>query len=593
MREYNMKNIKLLLILLLIVFIPFLVKAETCEKDKISIESIEIEEKSEFIEEIEKPIVDDKNIYLNISIPTVENTINYKLIIKNNSNEKYKIDINGLNSNSNYIEYKLETDDKLNIIKPNSSKTIYLTIKYKDEVPEDSFQNEKFIIDQNIKLNLISDDNIIANILNNPNTGNISLFIIIFILLIIGILFIVLGKKKYIKFIVLIIGLIPISIYATCKTEININSKVTIISKNSVAGVSLNYKNIFMLPPNTDEAEGTYKRTLTATVYPDTAINKELTWTSSDPNIATVDSNGVVLAKKAGTTTITVTTADGNKKASTSVRVESNELTNIYEISPSLLCALTRNISDNVRAMQGVYFYKSDNTAYALYAGYEADDKPTVMTLVNLNTCSVITKNNEQVYGHANDISYKDGKFYVVNSNKTHGVTVKNNNEIVLDDNPINMKFSFSGFEYDKNNKKFYSKAGNYMYTFPDLTSPKSDYKWIGIVPNYYSNIDEGQIKIVNQGLAYSNGNIYIPRTISNSSSSHYNHSYIQVYDANTGEYKYTMHFAGDYLCHLEGITIIDDSMYMGMNCHQANPRNQTFLIYSGLAEIENTYQNS
>ena len=131
------------------------------------------------------------------------------------------------------------------------------------------------------------------------------------------------------------------------------------------------------------------------------------------------------------------------------------------------------------------------------------------------------------------------------------------------------------------------------MYTFPSLTTPKSNNKWIGIVPNYYSNIENGQTQIVNQGLAYSNGNIYIPRTISNSSSTYYNHSYILVYDANTGTYKYTMHFSGDFLCHLEGMTIIGDAMYLGMNCHQASPKNQTFLIYNGLSNIEQRYKNS
>ena len=387
-------------------------------------------------------------------------------------------------------------------------------------------------------------------------------------------------------------------IQVSANTTINANTTIYAHwTKNNsgtpVTGVTLNKTSILMIPQNAKESESTYKKTLTATISPNNATNKEVTWSSSNPNIVSVDNNGVLLAKKAGTATITVTTKDGNKTAKAKVKVVSNELTNIYDITPTLVCAITRNVNNDIRAMQGVYFYTSDGTTYALYAGYQGDDKPTTMTLVNLNKCSVVAKNNKQSYGHANDIAMVNNKFYVVNSNKVYGVTVKNNSSIVLDEKYTKMNFSFSGFEYDKANKKFYSKIGNNLYTFPSFTTAKSNYKLISLVPNYYMNIENGNTKIVNQGLAYGNGNIYIPRTISTSSSKYYNHSYIMVYDASTGEYKYTIHYSGNYLCHLEGMTVIGDSMYLGMNCHQAKPTNQTFLVYKGISALEQKYQNS
>ncbi|MBR6604231.1 MAG: Ig-like domain-containing protein [Clostridia bacterium] len=74
----------------------------------------------------------------------------------------------------------------------------------------------------------------------------------------------------------------------------------------SVTGVSLNKTAATLTEGET--------LMLTATVAPTNATNKNVTWSSSDTNVATV-SNGVVTAKSAGTATITVRTADGSKTA--------------------------------------------------------------------------------------------------------------------------------------------------------------------------------------------------------------------------------------------------------------------------------------
>ena len=60
-----------------------------------------------------------------------------------------------------------------------------------------------------------------------------------------------------------------------------------------------------------------YTRWLGATAKPEATASQEFEWTSSDTSIATVDNKGVVTAKKAGTTTITVKTTDGSNLSKT------------------------------------------------------------------------------------------------------------------------------------------------------------------------------------------------------------------------------------------------------------------------------------
>lgn len=80
----------------------------------------------------------------------------------------------------------------------------------------------------------------------------------------------------------------------------------------NVESVSLN-KNIITLNKGATE-------TLVATITPSNAINKNVTWSSNNTNVATVE-DGVITAVSKGTATITVTTLDGNKTSTANVTV--------------------------------------------------------------------------------------------------------------------------------------------------------------------------------------------------------------------------------------------------------------------------------
>ena len=83
--------------------------------------------------------------------------------------------------------------------------------------------------------------------------------------------------------------------------------------KKEVTGVTLN-KSSLNLGVGGSEV-------LSATVLPADATNKQVTWLSSTPSVATVSQSGVVTGVKEGTAQISVITADGSKTAICSVIV--------------------------------------------------------------------------------------------------------------------------------------------------------------------------------------------------------------------------------------------------------------------------------
>ena len=101
-----------------------------------------------------------------------------------------------------------------------------------------------------------------------------------------------------------------------------------------VTGVSLNKTSSTIYAGKTEQ--------LTATVSPDNATSKNVTWSSSDTEVATVSSSGLVTGVSEGTSTITVITEDGARNATcliTVVRLSDNADLIALSVNPGTLSA--------------------------------------------------------------------------------------------------------------------------------------------------------------------------------------------------------------------------------------------------------------
>ncbi|MFT8313987.1 MAG: Ig-like domain-containing protein [Clostridium sp.] len=97
-----------------------------------------------------------------------------------------------------------------------------------------------------------------------------------------------------------------------------------------------------------------YTDNLTATVSPDNAANKTVTWKSSNPKVAAVSSTGKITAISAGTAAITATANDGsNKTATCTILVNNNAIVTFKDEN------LEQVIRDTLKKPTG-NIYKSD-----------------------------------------------------------------------------------------------------------------------------------------------------------------------------------------------------------------------------------------
>ena len=220
-----------LFILGLILLIPFSVFAnEKIVKNNnhirdVYIASSELVKIGDEVEEISSPTLKDLNIKFNIRFLSINQYVQYKLIIKNDSSKDYKVVNENNFKNSDYIDYQFKFDNGSDIIKANSEEEMLVTITYKKQVPSDKLINGKFVEDNTMSLNL-------SNQISNPLTVLQRYVFSILLIIVVGVSIIYFLKHKNIKksLKVLLIGLIliPVTAKAIDAIKISIDSHIEI-----------------------------------------------------------------------------------------------------------------------------------------------------------------------------------------------------------------------------------------------------------------------------------------------------------------------------------------------------------------------------
>ena len=106
--------------------------------------------------------------------------------------------------------------------------------------------------------------------------------------------------------------------------------------KSGTCAVTVKAKAVNVTEVSLDKTELTLTEgeteTLTATVRPDNADNRKVTWSSDKTEVATVDGAGKVTAVKPGEAVVTVTTEDGGKTATCKVTVKA-KVVNVTDVT--------------------------------------------------------------------------------------------------------------------------------------------------------------------------------------------------------------------------------------------------------------------
>ena len=220
------------------------------------------------------------------------------------------------------------------------------------------------------------------------------------------------------------------------------------VSSISVTSVELNTSGVKL-----NQVGDVYQ--LKANVLPINAINKSVTWISSNPSVATVDNAGLVTALANGTTTITAKTVDGGYTASCTVTV------NIETTSNNAGNSSGSNNSGGGSVTPTSYTISisdTDGGTITISPKTASKDKTVTITAVpdegyKLNTLFVSDKNGNQI-----ELTKKTDTEYTFKMPASKLTVNATFSKIIVDPEPSSIPFT------DVSENAWYYNAVRYVY---------------------------------------------------------------------------------------------------------------------------------
>ena len=207
----------------LILMCPIFAKAQT----GVTVKSIEkiTEETSTSVEELTPPKAEGLTINVDVKFKNVNDKIKYKVIVENKDKEDYQLNTGKEFNASTYIKYTYEFDNGSNILKANTTKTMYVTLTYAKEVPENEFKADGTYEEKNdMAIGVLKEE-------DNPTTGREEMVVIGVVLALIVVIGFVMIKNRQTKYLVITLGallvLVP-TVNALKEITITMNTKIVI-----------------------------------------------------------------------------------------------------------------------------------------------------------------------------------------------------------------------------------------------------------------------------------------------------------------------------------------------------------------------------
>lgn len=221
------------IIFLLIISFILSVSVVRANNDKVIIEKIDRIEKSDDVL-VKDPVINGYRIDFDIKFKNVGDFVKYKIIVNNKDSEDYSLSPSD-RSDNNYISYEYLYEDNNKVIVSGSRKALIVVITYNKEIPDNLFKDGVYNDTHSTSLsfynNRLPEEEMKR--IENPKTGTASVLLIILTILLSFMISLVLSNRKvkrYLNIFILFIMLLsPIMVYAISNLFITINSKVEVV----------------------------------------------------------------------------------------------------------------------------------------------------------------------------------------------------------------------------------------------------------------------------------------------------------------------------------------------------------------------------